>query len=79
MPSTLALPAPIGEVERALATPALPGEAPLPALPPERSLEERVVSAVRTDLPRAARVLASWLSEPDPVTTSAPAKGGKAA
>ena len=61
---TLALPAPLGEVERALAA---PGEHE--ALPPpaeQRSLEERVVAAVRQDVPRAARILASWLAQPDP-------------
>ncbi len=72
----LALPAPIAEVERALEPGAAAAAAPgLPA-PTEKSLEERVLAAVKTDLPRAARVLASWLGEPDPVST--PAKGGKA-
>lgn len=74
---TLALPASLAEVERALDAPA---DGTAPALPPpatERSIEERVLAAVKTDPARAARVLASWLSEPDaPATT---AKGGKAA
>ncbi|MBL8622575.1 MAG: flagellar M-ring protein FliF [Myxococcales bacterium] len=74
---TLALPASLAEVERALDAPT---DGTAPALPPpanERSIEERVLAAVKTDPARAARVLASWLSEPDaPATT---AKGGKAA
>ncbi len=65
----LALPAPVAEVERVLAArelnspDALP---PPPELSPGRSLEERVLGAVRADLPRTARVLAGWLAEPDP-------------
>ncbi len=57
-----------------------PTDGTVPALPaagPERSIEERVLAAVKTDPARAARVLASWLSEPD--ATAATAKGGKAA
>lgn len=71
---TLALPASLAEVERALDAPS--GDS-MPALPPpaDRSLEERVLAAVNSDLPRAARVLASWLGGPDP--EPAPAKGVK--
>ena len=73
----LALPASLAEVERALDAPT-DGAAPgLPAPTPDHSLEERVLTAVKTDPARAARVLASWLSEPD--AAAAPAKGGKAA
>ncbi|HVV87269.1 MAG TPA: flagellar basal-body MS-ring/collar protein FliF [Kofleriaceae bacterium] len=68
----IALPAPVAELERAL-TASRPGEAPAlgdagaaPALPSGRSLEERVVGAVKNDLHRASRVLAAWLAEPDP-------------
>ena len=59
-------------------SPPTDGAAPgLPAPTPDHSLEERVLTAVKTDPARAARVLASWLSEPD--AAAAPAKGGKAA
>jgi flagellar M-ring protein FliF len=67
--ANLALPAPLSEVERALsardvfAPEALP---PPPGASLQRSLEERVLGAVRADLPRTARVLAGWLAEPDP-------------
>jgi flagellar M-ring protein FliF len=68
----IALPAPVSELERALSPPAL-GGGPVPdapQLPSGRSLEERVVGAVRADVTRASRVLASWLHEPDPAPTS---------
>ncbi len=64
----LALPAPLAEVERALGTRpgAIASLPPPPQLSLERSLEERVLGAVRSDVTRTARVLAGWLSEPDP-------------
>ncbi len=62
----LALPAPLSELERALDGPAETNDLPKLAAAGQRSLEERVLGAVRSDMPRAARVLASWLSEPDP-------------
>ncbi len=67
-PAPLALPAPLAEVERALAARTQDPRAVLPPpLPsPQRSLEERVIGAVRSDLPRTARVLAGWLGQPDP-------------
>ena len=64
----IALPAPVAELERVL-SPTLPhgdDAATPPALPPGRSLEERVLGAVRADVTRASRVLAGWLHEPDP-------------
>ncbi len=66
--SIIALPAPLGDVERALATGVGPTVSKLSAAP-GRSLEERVITAVRSDVPRTARVLASWLNEPDPKVT----------
>jgi flagellar M-ring protein FliF len=69
---TLALPAPVAELERVLATRERDHDRnalaalPPPGPSPERTLEERVLGAVRSDLPRTARVLSSWLSEPDP-------------
>lgn len=62
----LALPASLSEFERALADPS--GRSALPALAAanQRSLEERVLGAVRSDVPRTARVLAGWLAQPDP-------------
>ncbi|MBP6845100.1 MAG: flagellar M-ring protein FliF [Kofleriaceae bacterium] len=74
---TLALPASLAEVERALDAPTDGTVPALPAAGPEGSIEERVLAAVKTDPARAARVLASWLSEPD--ASAATAKGGKAA
>ena len=72
----IALPAPVAELERAFAAPTLgSGEPALaPALASGRSLEERVVGAVKADVQRASRVLASWLAEPDPVPTTPHAK-----
>lgn len=64
----LALPAPLAEIEKALDAPA-----DAPAVPQlgaaasdQRSLEERVLGTIRADIPRAARVLAGWLAQPDP-------------
>ncbi len=67
LPAVLALPAPIAEVERALAGGGKVAAA-LPPPPPsaERTLEERVLRAVRADPPRTARVLSGWLGAPDP-------------
>ena len=74
----IALPAPVAELERAL-TPASEAEAEAsPALPPGRSLEERVIGAVKSDIPRASRVLAGWLGEPDPIPTPTNGKGARA-
>jgi len=65
----LALPASLSEIERALDAPA--DHSPFPRLAAvavdQRSLEERVLGTVRADVPRAARVLASWLTQPDPI------------
>jgi flagellar M-ring protein FliF len=78
----LALPAPIGELERVLeARPSLDHGAALAAahaaaeLPPGRPIQERVLDVVRADVERAAGLLTAWLSEPDHAT--APAKGAK--
>ncbi len=59
----LALPAPVADLEHALDHPGEPTNAlPAPGTP---SLHERVVAAARADIARTARVLSSWLSEPD--------------
>lgn len=78
--TSIALPAPVAELERALdarghetveptglATAAEP-----PGLPPGKSTRDRVLAAVRADVDRAAEVLTAWLSEPAP--TSIPNK-----
>jgi flagellar M-ring protein FliF len=65
---TLALPAPVGELERVLE--ARPGEGR--ALPesdaqnllPGRPVRDRVLDAVRADIDRTAGVLTAWLAEP---------------
>lgn len=75
-PETLALPAPIGELERALD--ARPSTLAVGAgdsseahnLLPGRTLRDRVVDAVRGDVERTAGVLTAWLAEP-------PRKGAK--
>ncbi len=73
----IALPAPVSEIERALASPTSGDHPATPALPPGKSLEERVIGAVKGDVQRASRVLASWLAEPDPTPTTN-AKGARA-
>jgi flagellar M-ring protein FliF len=70
----LAFPTPVAELERVLdARPPqseLPVERELPALNPGKSVQERVMEAVRSDVERAAGVLTAWLNE-------APPKGAK--
>jgi flagellar M-ring protein FliF len=85
---TLALPAPIGELERALdaKTPdeseaeavarALPGMKE-PAQLPGQTTRDRVLVAVKSDVDRAAEVLTAWLAEPTPKTPVA-TKGARA-
>ncbi len=85
---TLALPAPVGELERALdaKTPeeseaeavarALPGLKE-PAALPGQTTRDRVLAAVKGDVDRAAEVLTAWLSEPPPKTPVA-TKGARA-
>jgi flagellar M-ring protein FliF len=58
MPQALALPAPVAELERLLAMSASP-----PALPASRPAHERVLDTIRGDVPRAARVLSTWLAQ----------------
>ena len=77
---TLALPAPVGELERALeARPssldarALGGSdsgEPAQNLLPGRTVRDRVLDAVKSDVERTAGVLTAWLAEP-------PRKGAK--
>lgn len=71
---TLALPAPVGELERVLeARPTIAGAMPAPEarnLLPGRSVRDRVLEAVRADVDRTADVLTAWLAE-------APRKGAK--
>jgi len=86
---TLALPAPVGELERALdaKTPeeseaeavarALPGLKE-PAALPGQTTRDRVLAAVKSDVDRAAEVLTAWLSEPPPKTPVATTKGARA-
>ena len=68
-PATLALPAPVAELERALesrapfAVGAAPPE-PAQNLLPGRTLRDRVLDAVKSDVERTAEVLAAWLGEP---------------
>jgi len=69
----IAFPTPVAELERVLearAKPELPVERELPALNPGKSVQERVMEAVRSDVERAAGVLTAWLNE-------APPKGAK--
>jgi len=74
--ATLALPAPVGELERVLE--ARPSANGLPADPDAgahnllagRSVRDRVLDAVRADVDRTAGVLTAWLAEP-------PTKGAK--
>jgi hypothetical protein len=65
---SLALPAPIAELERALdARQPTPIEsAARPGLPVGRPVRDRVLDVVRGDIERAAEVLTSWLSEVPP-------------
>lgn len=78
---SLALPAPVGELERVLeAKPSRDGDGALPAgaataLPPGNTIQDRVLEAVRNDVERAAGLLTAWLAEPVP--TAAAAKGAK--
>jgi flagellar M-ring protein FliF len=63
--AALVLPAPVGQLEAALAAAELtgrPADAQRLALA-ERAIHERVVDVVRSEPARAARVLSSWLSE----------------
>jgi flagellar M-ring protein FliF len=64
-PLSLALPAPVAELERALdAAPAtLAGIEEPRGLPPGKSTRDRVLEVVRTDAERAAEVMTGWLSE----------------
>jgi hypothetical protein len=68
-PLSLALPAPISELERVLearpsndlpplSTPVAPA-----GLPAGRNVRDRVLDHVRSDVERAAEVLTAWLSE----------------
>jgi flagellar M-ring protein FliF len=71
----IAFPTPVAELERVLdarppASAELPVERELPALNPGKSVQERVMDAVRGDVERAAGVLTAWLNE-------APPKGAK--
>jgi flagellar M-ring protein FliF len=66
---TLALPAPVGELERVLE--ARPSTGLAPALDAAaqnllagRTVRDRVLEAVKADVERTASVLAAWLSEP---------------
>jgi flagellar M-ring protein FliF len=66
---TLALPAPVGELERVLeARPAgraaTEAETEAANLLPGRSVRDRVLDAVRSDIDRTAGVLTAWLAEP---------------
>ncbi|HEY4175535.1 MAG TPA: flagellar basal-body MS-ring/collar protein FliF [Kofleriaceae bacterium] len=58
-------------------TEALPALAQQPALPPGGSARDRVLSAVKNDVDRAAEVLTAWLSEPPAKQTAVAAKGAK--
>lgn len=72
--ATLALPAPVGELERALEARPSIGDAPGAAAPtnllPGRTVRDRVLDVVRADVDRTAEVLTAWLAE-------APRKGTK--
>jgi flagellar M-ring protein FliF len=63
-PQVVALPAPIGELERILDAGPSPRGLPAADLPAGRSVHERVVEAVRGDVDRAAGLLISWLAPP---------------
>jgi len=74
--TTLALPAPVGELERVLDARPTAGRLPTETdanaqnLLPGRSVRDRVLDAVRSDVDRTAGVLTAWLAEP-------PRKGAK--
>jgi flagellar M-ring protein FliF len=80
-PRHLAFPTPVAELERVLeARPQLGVTAgakadEIAALPPGRSIQERVTDVVRLDIERAAGVLTAWLQQPAPTSTAA--KGAK--
>lgn len=81
--TSLALPAPVADLERALDgrerealdAPGLPAGIESPALPPGGSTRDRVLAAVRSDIDRAAEVLTAWLSETPSKPT--PTKGAR--
>jgi flagellar M-ring protein FliF len=81
--ATLALPAPVGELERVLEARPAPGRLgsdPEPApqnMLPVRTVRDRVIEAVRGDIDRTASVLTGWLSETAPVPQPAQQKGPK--
>ena len=68
--TTLALPAPVGELERVLEARPTPGRLPTDpdttpqTLLPGRTVRDRVLDAVRADVDRTAGVLTAWLAEP---------------
>jgi hypothetical protein len=78
---SLALPAPVADLERVLdardVAAGLPGGHSAPALPPGRPVRDRVLSVVRSDVERTAEVLTAWLSEPPPTAVAAAGKGMK--
>jgi flagellar M-ring protein FliF len=80
---TLALPAPIAELERVLEARPAPGHlaggsgAEPHNMLPTRTVRDRVLDAVRADIDRTASVLTAWLAEPTPATAPAAAKGAK--
>jgi hypothetical protein len=88
---TLALPAPVGELERVLearVTRRAPTEGEAPAsepanLLPGRTARDRVLDAVRADVDRTAGVLTAWLAEParsgEPARPGEPVRPGEPA
>jgi len=60
----LALPVPVAELERALGRHPMSAEvsATVPSLHETRSVRDRVLEAVRTDVDRTAGLLSSWLA-----------------
>jgi len=71
--TTLALPAPVGELERVLEARPSPTQLPTAAggeadaagnLLAGRTVRDRVLDAVRADVDRTAGVLTAWLAEP---------------
>lgn len=81
--TSIALPAPVADLERALDAsargdidaPGLPAGMEPAALPPGKSTRDRVLAAVRGDVDRAAEILTAWLSEPP--AKPATSKGAK--
>jgi len=72
----LALPVPIGELERALAQRALPNGqvgSLQPALPAGPTVRDRVLETVRGDVERTAGVLSGWLATPAAGASKVPA------